>query len=239
MRLSVIAMIFCLSLSLASLAGCGGDQNAGTDGEIPGPSENASIDDPGPVPDGQSEPQNTESNSTTGKATGNESKPETEIQNISTAINLEPGDWEAVQKLVAEHKGKVVVVDLWALTCIPCRREFPHLVELSKSHADKVACISVCCDYLGDEDNPPESIKPQALKFLAKQGAEFQNVLMTTPQPDFFEAISLGSLPAIYVYDMTGKQATRLDNDVPEFAENGFTYKDHVIPLIEKLLGEE
>jgi thiol-disulfide isomerase/thioredoxin len=38
---------------------------------------------------------------------------------------------------LANHAGKVVVVDLWATWCGPCRQEVPHLVQLSKDYKDR------------------------------------------------------------------------------------------------------
>ncbi|MCA1634511.1 MAG: TlpA family protein disulfide reductase [Acidobacteria bacterium] len=38
---------------------------------------------------------------------------------------------------LADYKNKVVVLDLWATWCGPCRLEIPHLVEMSKEYASK------------------------------------------------------------------------------------------------------
>lgn len=38
---------------------------------------------------------------------------------------------------LSDYKDKVIVVDLWATWCGPCRMEIPHLVELSKEYKGK------------------------------------------------------------------------------------------------------
>jgi thiol-disulfide isomerase/thioredoxin len=38
---------------------------------------------------------------------------------------------------LADYKNKVVVLNLWATWCGPCRKEIPHMVELNKEYASK------------------------------------------------------------------------------------------------------
>jgi thiol-disulfide isomerase/thioredoxin len=38
---------------------------------------------------------------------------------------------------LSDYKDKVVVLDLWATWCGPCRQEIPHLVEMRNEYADK------------------------------------------------------------------------------------------------------
>ena len=62
-------------------------------------------------------------------------------------VELTAASHQKITETVAAHKGKVVVVDVWSTTCIPCMKEFPHLVALHKQHgADKLACLSVSTD---------------------------------------------------------------------------------------------
>lgn len=151
------------------------------------------------------------------------------------AVDARIGSWDDVQKLVAGHAGKVVVVDVWSLNCQPCIREFPGLVKLSESQAGKVACISFDIDYDGSSAGPPESYRADVLKFLKERNAKLTNVISNVPNEDFLNAIKLGGPPAVFVYDKTGKLARRFDNSVPKQPE--FTYEKDVIPFVEKLLA--
>ena len=72
-------------------------------------------------------------------------------------VSLEVVTWEQTQKLVAAHKGKIVVLDAWSTSCQPCMKEFPNLVKLHEKYGKKgLVCISLSCDYQGIKNKPPE-----------------------------------------------------------------------------------
>lgn len=153
----------------------------------------------------------------------------------SAAVSLKIMGFDDVQKLVASKRGKVVVLDAWSTSCVPCMREFPHLVELHKSYGDKVACISLSADYAGIKSKPPEFYREKVLKFLTKQGATFDNVLCSVPADELFEKLEIPSIPAVFVYDQSGKLVKTFDNSEAESEEDEFTYKD-VTKLVDSLL---
>src|SRR5262245_29291962 len=54
---------------------------------------------------------------------------------------------------LAQHAGKVVLVDFWATWCPKCREEFPHTVELDHRHrADGLEVFSFSCDDIAKSD---------------------------------------------------------------------------------------
>lgn len=158
------------------------------------------------------------------------------VANVAS-VTLDIKNWDETLALVAKHKGKVVVLDLWSTSCDPCMVEFPHLVELHKQHGDKLICISASCDYAGIKSKPPESYRDHVLEFLTKQNATFQNVLLNVESDVLFEKIELASIPAVYVFGSDGKVAKRFDNDNAKPGED-FTYTKDIVPFVEKLLAE-
>ena len=53
------------------------------------------------------------------------------------ALNAEIQPLDGEPFRLADFKDKVVVLDIWATWCGPCRYEIPHLVEISKEFAPK------------------------------------------------------------------------------------------------------
>lgn len=177
----------------------------------------------------------------TGTTPAGPSPAEIAAANVATettpTVSLNLKNWDETLGLVAEHKGKVVVLDLWSTSCDPCMVEFPHLVELHKQHGDKLVCMSASCDYAGIKSQPPETYRERVLEFLTKQNATFQNVLLNVESDALFEKIELASIPAVYVFGKDGKVAKRFDNDNAKSGED-FTYAKDVVPFVEKLLAE-
>lgn len=153
-------------------------------------------------------------------------------------ITIKFANWEETQKLVAAHKGKVVVLDAWSTSCQPCVKEFPNLVKLHKQYGEKgLKCMSMSCDFSGIKNKPPEFYKEKVLKFLTKQEATFENVLSNVPLDELLDQMQLSSIPAVYVFGRDGKLAKRFDNEKAEKEEDNFTYDD-VTKLVVELLAK-
>jgi thiol-disulfide isomerase/thioredoxin len=154
-------------------------------------------------------------------------------------ISLEVKSWDEIQEVVAEQQGKVVVLDLWSTWCEPCIREFPNLVQLHRSHPDDIVCISFDLDYSGAADESPESYRDSVHEFLQKHGATFTNAISSDAADDVFNRLDLGSVPAVLVYGRDGRLVKRFDNDDGVYGDEGFTYEDHIVPLVDSLLAED
>lgn len=144
----------------------------------------------------------------------------------TAAVKLDLLPWEEVETLIQSHNGKVVVVDLWATYCVPCRAEFPGLVELSQADPGNIVCISVSLD-------DPDS-QEKALTFLQEQNATMQNVLCTTDSDKLYdEILQIGGIPAVYVYGRDGELAKLFTGPTPEGTEH--TYTEHIRPFVQEL----
>lgn len=114
-------------------------------------------------------------------------------------------------------------------------------MELHKANSrDDLVCISLSLDYLGEADSPPESFKPDVLKFLKSQNAEFDNVLATEDYDTMLQKMDAEDLapPIAFVYNRKGEMVKRFDNSEAATEEDAFTYED-VEKVVAPLMEEE
>jgi thiol-disulfide isomerase/thioredoxin len=109
---------------------------------------------------------------------------------------LDPGRW----------KGKVVLLNLWATWCVPCRKEMPDIAALQKElgSADfDVVALSV--DRKGLE---------ASAAFLKEIGADSLK-LYIDPEAKSLAALQALGLPATILIDRKGMEAGRLLGPAP------------------------
>lgn len=158
----------------------------------------------------------------------------TPAEQAANDITLTAATLEEIQTAVAKS-GQVCVVDYWSLACEPCLKEFPGLVRLNDELSGKVACFSVNVDYDGRKSKPAETYRPRVETFLQSTGATFQNFLCVTPNEDVYAELKIVSIPAVLVYDATGK-LVRTFTDAGD--DVGFTYANDIAPLVQSLVTQ-
>ena len=162
------------------------------------------------------------------------SEPATPAENPGITATF--ASWQEVQGWVASHQGKVVVVDVWSTVCLPCVKELPNFVEFHHAYIDKVACASLNVDFYGGKGTEPKENEPQILKILNSRKVDMTNFISTDPDEDILGEIDTVAIPAVLVYDASGKLAKVFNNDSNEYAPNGFNYENQVIPFVDGLL---
>ncbi len=98
--------------------------------------------------------------------------------------------------LLESNKGKVVILDLWATWCPPCRKEIPGFINLYKKYKDKgLEIIGVAFDENGQEVVPP---------FMKAMGINYPVYL---DGGDIAQKYNLQAYPTTIVYGKDGKVA--------------------------------
>ncbi len=120
--------------------------------------------------------------------------------------------------LLESSKGKVVILDLWATWCPPCRKEIPGFINLYKKYKDKgLEIIGVAFDENGQEVVPP---------FMKAMGINYQVYL---DGGDIAQKYDLQAYPTTIVYD---KQGTLASKHVGYVSEKEF--EDEINNLLKK-----
>ena len=154
-------------------------------------------------------------------------------------VKVELADHAQLLERIEQTKGRVVVVDVWSTSCLPCMKEFPHLVELARRWPEDVVCISMNVDYLGLPKAPPPTVVPKVSEFLKSQAADADNLvnlISSEPDSDVLTKLQIESMPAILVINRAGEQVAKLTTD--SAGADGLTYAGDVVPLVEKLVEE-
>jgi thiol-disulfide isomerase/thioredoxin len=116
------------------------------------------------------------------------------------------------RRMVAGHRGRILVVDFWATWCSSCREEMPKLIALFRLEKHKdVDLVTVSCDE-------PEQ-EAGAVQFVNKQGARAPHYVSAKSDEAFINAINpkwSGALPALFVFDRKGKQVQSFVGETDE-----------------------
>lgn len=94
---------------------------------------------------------------------------------------------------LSDLKGKVVLVNMWATWCPPCRKEMPDLVALSERFKDQGLVV------LAISDEEDKVVRP----YVAEHKLTFPVLL--DPGRKVNEAYRVDGIPKTFVYDRKGK----------------------------------
>jgi thiol-disulfide isomerase/thioredoxin len=110
-------------------------------------------------------------------------------------------DAAGTPKTLHDFAGKVVLLNIWATWCVPCREEMPALDKLEEKLGGKdFAVVAVNIDKGGAE---------KAAAFLKETGATHLP-LYTDPTGKVFATLKAVGMPTTLVLDRKGREIARL-----------------------------
>jgi len=118
-------------------------------------------------------------------------------ETTSGRVDLRPASATELLEIIGESDAEVVLVNIWATWCMPCREEFPGIVRLYRAYqARGLEVVFVSGDLEADIS--------QVQEFLAEQGVDFPSYLKVGKDMEFIDTFYpewSGLLPATFIYD--------------------------------------
>jgi thiol-disulfide isomerase/thioredoxin len=125
-------------------------------------------------------------------------------------ITFETIRYDDLGERIKDLQGRVVVVDFWAQYCLPCKREFPRLVDLHRKYAGQgLAAVSVSVDDVADPD-----ACERARQFLTDQKALFANYLLNEKPPVWLAKLKVTGVPCAFVFNRRGELLKKFHDNV-------------------------
>jgi len=125
-------------------------------------------------------------------------------------------DLAGYNNLIAQYRGKAVMVNFWATWCVPCRTEYPEVVDLAKEYGPQgLSVIGVSLD----EDHDIALVR----HFLSTFHPDFSNYRQRPGiDPDaFYQGVNpqwRGTMPQTDFYARDGHMARFFVGDKPRDA---------------------
>src|SRR5438876_7135647 len=122
---------------------------------------------------------------------------------LLAASALTPVDEAGFQKLVAAHKGKVVLYEFWATWCQPCRAELPQLIKLQA----KLRPLGFELVTISADEPEQDADAAKVLKQIGAGSPAYRKQAQNDER--FIDAIDRqwsGALPALFLYDRNGRK---------------------------------
>ncbi|HTV45837.1 MAG TPA: TlpA disulfide reductase family protein [Stellaceae bacterium] len=104
---------------------------------------------------------------------------------------------------LADFAGKIVLVNLWATWCAPCRSEMPSLERLQTRLGDKLTVLAISEDIGGEKAVAP---------FVAKLGLKSVKTYLD-PNSTVAQAFKVDGLPTSFLIDRKGRVLGRVEGE--------------------------
>jgi thiol-disulfide isomerase/thioredoxin len=109
---------------------------------------------------------------------------------------------DGTKSKISDRKGKVVMINLWATWCGPCRMEMPHLVEMQNLYKDKG--FTVLGLDIGGNDGQPEAVE-DIQRFATGMKLNYELARIKPEMYRQFNKISnFNGIPQSYLIDREG-----------------------------------
>lgn len=103
-----------------------------------------------------------------------------------------------LEKVLAQHRGKLILIDLWASWCVPCLKEMPYLTQLRKKYPeDKIIFLPISLDkqISSWRETMNRMSMPKNNTYL----------LLNASKTSFYKQYNINEIPRYLLFDKDGE----------------------------------
>ncbi len=124
-------------------------------------------------------------------------------QQIQENLEVSEITIDELNDMIKNREGRVLLINIWATWCVPCKEEFPDLIKISDKYGKQIELIGISIDY-------PDEVESKIIPFLNKLKPNFNNYVNVENDTErFINNLNpdwSGAIPATFFYDSDGKQ---------------------------------
>jgi thiol-disulfide isomerase/thioredoxin len=110
---------------------------------------------------------------------------------------------DELNDIIKKRKGRLLLINIWATWCVPCKEEFPDLIKISDKYGEKFELVGISIDY-------PDEVESKIVPFLNELQPNFINYVNGEKDTErFINNLNpkwSGAIPATFFYDLEGAQ---------------------------------
>ena len=110
---------------------------------------------------------------------------------------------DELNDIIKNREGRVLLINIWATWCVPCKEEFPDLIKISDKYNEQIELIGISIDF-------PDEVESKIIPFLNELQPNFINYVNVENDTErFINNLNpdwSGAIPATFFYDSERKQ---------------------------------
>ena len=68
-------------------------------------------------------------------------------QQIQENLEVSEITIDGLNEIIKNREGRVLLINIWATWCVPCKEEFPDLIKISNKYGEQIELIGISIDY--------------------------------------------------------------------------------------------
>ncbi len=120
-------------------------------------------------------------------------------------VSATPLTISSVEKSLEPYRGQVVILDIWATWCGPCRQEIPDFIKLREKYGSQgFEIVGVSIDPIAQQGGGAAAVAP----FMKQYGINYP-IWMITDQAALGQYPMGQGIPTTYIIDRNGRVAQK------------------------------